>query len=1477
MTGLSNGGFIVIWTNSDGRLGDPDVGVRAQLYAATGAKVGAEFLVNSALNGAQVNPSVTSLSNGGFAIAWMDTSGTGGDPGTSIKAQLYGADGTKVGDEFLVNTQTADSQVTPTIAGLANGGFVVTWYDYSGTLGDASGTSIKAQVFDAAGAKASTELLVNTQTAGSQYYPNVTDLAGGGFVITWYDLSGTLGDAASGSIKAQVFDAAGGKIGIEFLVNTETLGDQNRPTITGLADGGFVVAWQDSSATLGDASATSIKAQKFDATGAKVGGEFLVNTQTTSYQTSPTITGTVDGGFVVSWEDLSGTLGDTSGYAIKAQAFDASGTSVGGEFRVNTQVAQQQRYPSIAALGDGSLVVAWQDNGVGLGDGSNVAVKAQLFSLPVINTAPSFGAHGADLMVNGGFEAGSAISQYETTTSLDGWQVAAAIDRINGASYPSLPASGGDYYIDLNGGTKGEISQTVTLTPGQTYTLGFDLNINGELSFGGDAQRDITVTVAGQSYHFTADAPFAWKHQTITFVATDAQTVIGFAGDVQDGAFGATLDNVTLHAAPSQSITVGENTTAVTTVHASDAEGDALTYAISGGADAALFTIDAATGALSFKTAPDFESPADAGANNVYDVIVSASDGTLSDVQALAVTVRDTTDTVPLKLGGEFLVNTETRADQLNPTITGLADGGFVVTWMDYSGTLGDASDRSIKAQLFGADGAKVGSEFLVNTQTSGAQTDPAVTALANGGFVVTWHDSSQTLGDASGTSIKAQVFGADGSKVGGEFLVNTQTADMQLFPVVTDLANGGFVVTWMDPSGTLGDASEWSIKAQLFDAGGNKVGGEFLVNTQTSQSQYDPTVTGLANGGFVVSWTDGSLDDVDPTSIKAQVFAADGAKVGGEFRVNTQTAGNQLTPTVTGLAGGGFVVTWSDASGTLGDPYATSIKAQLFGADGAKVGSEFLVNTQASSVQDLPTVTALAGGGFVVAWEDASGTLGDASSWSVKAQVFGANGSRVGSEFLVNTQTGSAQWRPSVTGLDDGGFAVAWMDGSGTLGDADGAGIKAQVFTFKAPVNHAPAIDSNGGGAGASVSVAENTIAVTTVHATDAEAGTTITYAITGGADAALFQIDAATGALRFKAAPNFEIPADAGGDNVYDVVVTASDGVLTDTQALAVTVTDVLEYNLIIGTAKGDKLVGTTGNDWFDGKAGSDKMAGGLGDDVYVVEVSGDKMTENVGEGVDTVRTALAKYTLGKNLENLVFIDDTGHKGYGNVLDNHLVGGAGADLLDGKTGADTLEGGAGDDLYYIDSVGDIEVETGDGGTDSVFATVSHVLSDQVENLTLKSGKLALDGSGNDSANVLIGNANANHLSGLGGDDRIVGGKGLDVLTGGTGADTFAFDTKPSNSNRDTITDFTHGEDRLTFSLTVFKGFAATGAVDAGAFWAGAGVDAAHDADDRLIYNTTTGTLWYDADGNGKAKAVQVALLEGHPTLDFTDLLVVA
>jgi serralysin len=263
----------------------------------------------------------------------------------------------------------------------------------------------------------------------------------------------------------------------------------------------------------------------------------------------------------------------------------------------------------------------------------------------------------------------------------------------------------------------------------------------------------------------------------------------------------------------------------------------------------------------------------------------------------------------------------------------------------------------------------------------------------------------------------------------------------------------------------------------------------------------------------------------------------------------------------------------------------------------------------------------------------------------------------------------------------------------------------------------------------------------------------------------------------------------------------------------------------NILTGAAGNDTLVGNGGDDTLDGGLGADQMAGGTGNDSYVVDNAGDVVTEQAGQGTDTVTSSIS-YTLGDNVENLALsggaTDGTGN-GLDNVLtgsglDNHLSGGlgndtlyglGGNDVLDGGAGADKMVGGTGNDTYYVDNAGDIVVELGGEGTDTVSSAISYTLGDNVENLILTGS--ALDGTGNALDNVLTGNSLSNHLSGGAGNDTLIGGDGVDYFTGGLGDDIFVDEINATKTDAkankggplslDVILDFSAGHDHIDLS----------------------------------------------------------------------------
>ncbi|VAV87222.1 hypothetical protein MNBD_ALPHA06-2140 [hydrothermal vent metagenome] len=395
----------------------------------------------------------------------------------------------------------------------------------------------------------------------------------------------------------------------------------------------------------------------------------------------------------------------------------------------------------------------------------------------------------------------------------------------------------------------------------------------------------------------------------------------------------------------------------------------------------------------------------------------------------------------------EFLVNTATDSDQEVPRVATLSGGGFVIVWEDNSLSSDDPSGKAIRAQRYDATSAPQGVEFLVNTTISDRQSQPSVAALTGGGFVVAWTDRSQSGGDILEDAIRAQRFDATGTKQGAEFLVNTTTPGDQTAPIIAGLLNGGFIIAWTDN----GDASGGAIRAQRYNAIGVTQGIEFLVNTTNTGFQATPKAVALTGGGFVIAWIDLSQTggDTSDFAIRAQRYNNAGTTQGPEFLVNTTTAGNQVSPDVAALNNGGFVIAWEDLGQTSSDPDGDAVLAQRYTATGVPQGVEFLVNTTTANNQFSPNVAALNNGGFIIAWTDGSQTGGDLSGNAVRAQNYDAAGAPQGGEFLVNTTTTSDQEFPSVATLNNGSFVIAWRDSSRTGGDTgSGSAVRADVFS---------------------------------------------------------------------------------------------------------------------------------------------------------------------------------------------------------------------------------------------------------------------------------------------------------------------------------------------------------------------------------------------------------------------------------------------
>lgn len=294
----------------------------------------------------------------------------------------------------------------------------------------------------------------------------------------------------------------------------------------------------------------------------------------------------------------------------------------------------------------------------------------------------------------------------------------------------------------------------------------------------------------------------------------------------------------------------------------------------------------------------------------------------------------------------------------------------------------------------------------------------------------------------------------------------------------------------------------------------------------------------------------------------------------------------------------------------------------------------------------------------------------------------------------------------------------------------------------------------------------------------------------------------------------------------------------------------------NTIWGYDGNDYISGAAGSDWLFGGAGTDEIEGGSGNDYLRGETGADIMRGNAGE--DDLRGGGGNDVMDGGAD-----DD---RLRGNDGDDQITGGLGADTIYGERGIDILSGGDGADIIYGGNQRDVisggegndalygeagrDEVSGDGGDDGIFG--------------LNGDDLLMGGDGND---WIDGGNDRDILRGGDGIDVLNGGAGRDRLVGQGGADRFLF-THFGTFNADKIADF-GGNDEIWLESSVFG--IAGGALDASIFVLGTD---AQDANDRFIYNQTTGELWYDADGVGGAAKTLIATLENNYNLQASDII---
>ena len=601
----------------------------------------------------------------------------------------------------------------------------------------------------------------------------------------------------------------------------------------------------------------------------------------------------------------------------------------------------------------------------------------------------------------------------------------------------------------------------------------------------------------------------------------------------------------------------------------------------------------------------------------------------------------------------------------------------------------------------------------------------------------------------AGGTVITAYWREANASNLGGVHVdISTESGTVRMGssagtgPGLAELTNGNIVVVWADTVNS-SDGNE-DIRGQIISADGDEIGGEFSVTNQ-SGSQWTPAVAALADGRFFVVWED-LTGDGDGSAIKGQVFTASGIQSGEAFTINTSTADDQTAPTVTALANGDALVTWTDHDGATSDIYSQVINLQSYVGDGS-----------AETVH--------------------GGSLSDTLDGGAGADVLYGNG---GNDVFANV---------TLDDLDDdildGGSGTDTLDLDDYVAQFLGPPV---LFGANGTLTSIEVINLHGPTAGVGINNVELAIPLANSSSDD-------TVTVNGALAQDFIYGDRIN---------NADISLYLNGGGGHDVLYGGAGGDTLDGGDDADTLEgnggeDLLEgggaSDTLRGGADGDTLRGGDGDDTLEGNGGDDEldggddadsMSGGTGNDIYIVDDAADVVTEYANGGTDTVDASIS-YTLSAEVENLALTGTGGLNGTGNDRDNviwgsnydnllnggggvdAIKGAGGADIIDGGTGADTMLGGDEGDIFIVDNAGDVVTEAIGEGFDMLQTSVSYSLTagSEVE-------VLYADPATTTAAINLTGNEFDNFLTGNDGVNVLAGGLGIDTLRGNGGGDAF-------------------------------------------------------------------------------------------------------
>lgn len=1107
----ANGNFVIAWEAIDPAGGsDASLDIYARVLDSTGGTIAAQMRVNTDTLRDQVTPQAAMDADGDFVVVWVG----GGIPGSGsdIFGQRFNALGVAQGTQLGVNTTTRASQVGGVVAMDQDGNFLVAWQSVHQ---DGFSEGIYAREYGAAGTMLQGEFLVNTVTEGPQSAPSIGMNATGRAVVAWrgkndehesalfaqrfqipntapdllrvggelqlasfveletggpaaamdalgntvivFESYGQDGDGLG--VYGQRLDNFGDPLGGPFLVNTgTTVGNQSAPAVARDADCNYVVVWQSNHVV---ADGYDIYAQRYTFDGTTLGGAIRVNSTVAGDQTAPVVAMGNDGRFVVAWAGDGGD-GTTD---IFAQRYDGAGVPVGEEFRVNNETALDQLMPAVAMNATGEFALAWVSSHPAAAGEEEVDPEKSIFVqwydangnsdggdeviahnyVDDAQESPQIGIDAAGNFV----VAWQSINQDGSTWGVYARQFLADKTPVQPDEFRvNEETEGLQRLVGLGVDADGNFVVAFESTePGTDDGISTDIYRREFRSdWTPDGVENVVNTWTGGPQNLPVVARSATGNYGIFWLGQGFSHVDGVHGRLYD------VNLVDDPGQPSRlpvadqfmvGATLGfENSSPALAVQSDGSfmlayetfEEDGSGF----GVFAQRFTaagvlVDGSKTQVNDTTQDDQSAPAIAtdGAGNVLIVWQSKDDADSFGIFGKWFLADGS-------IGDEFRLNTTTAGDQTKPDVAMDSEGRVVVAWQSQDGEGWDI----YFVRLDGV-GETIGVEQLANSDmVAGDQQAASVAAAAtNGQFVIAWQGPGPVEEDEEASvEIFARRFAGDGSAFGGELLVNSTLAKDQILPDVALDDDGDAIFVWQ-AEGQTGSGSD--VYARRMDSSGNLLGPDFLVNETKPRPQRYPAVAMDAAGNFLVTWQSQHQDGFS-WGIYGHQYAADGGEIAAEFPINERVEGPQTIPNIASNSAGLAVVGWLGNSAT----HQPSVFAHLYQLPNEEpdfsVGGELLL-TSFAGLEEMPPAAAMnAQREAVVAW---TSYAEDGSGLGVFAQLLDRNGLPIGDRIAVNAFTKGNQGAPAVARAPDGPFVIVWQSEDQESG-GEGYGIFAQRYS---------------------------------------------------------------------------------------------------------------------------------------------------------------------------------------------------------------------------------------------------------------------------------------------------------------------------------------------------------------------------------------------------------------------------------------------